>query len=209
MPYSEEHKQRTREKILKSALELFSRHGFDAVSIDDLMADAGLTRGAFYAHFRSKSEVYAEAITSAVSLRRLSEWQDKGEGQGHWLKELLLGYLSHEHVAMEVSPCPLAFFSTDVANRDEAVRHAYTSVYAGLNRMLTRILGHETSEGDEAIADHVLAATAMMIGGISIARALDDPQLADRLLNTCREHSEALLATGGRSRKGRRTATAS
>ena len=54
MPYPVEHRHLTKERILRSARRLFNRHGFDAVSIDDVMADAGLTRGSFYAYFGSK-----------------------------------------------------------------------------------------------------------------------------------------------------------
>ena len=57
MPWTTEHKQKSREKILSSAARLFTKKGFDAVSIDDVMRLAGLTRGAFYAHFKSKSDV--------------------------------------------------------------------------------------------------------------------------------------------------------
>jgi TetR/AcrR family transcriptional regulator, transcriptional repressor for nem operon len=61
MPYSPKHKLDTREKILESARRLFNRKGFSEVSIDEVMENAGLTRGGFYRHFRDKDELYAEA----------------------------------------------------------------------------------------------------------------------------------------------------
>ena len=64
MPYSTEHKQRTRARIVEAARVLFNRHGFEQVSIDQVMKSAGLTRGGFYNHFRNKEELYAEAIAS-------------------------------------------------------------------------------------------------------------------------------------------------
>jgi len=66
MPYSKEHKKQTRQKILNSAITLFSTRGFDQVSINDLMKHAGLTRGAFYAHFESKQAVYSKAIIAGA-----------------------------------------------------------------------------------------------------------------------------------------------
>ena len=66
MPYSPEHKQNSREQILSGAMNLFSRKGFSNVSIDEVMAEAGMTRGAFYAHFESKSVLYAEAVMFAA-----------------------------------------------------------------------------------------------------------------------------------------------
>ena len=62
MSYSKEHKQRSRKKILQSAYTLFSTKGFHAVTVDEVMLDCSLTRGAFYAHFRSKSDLYSEAL---------------------------------------------------------------------------------------------------------------------------------------------------
>ena len=67
MPYTKEHKQRTREKIVDSARRLFNRHGFTGVSIDEIMADAGLTRGGFYNHFSTKEELYAEVVQQVLS----------------------------------------------------------------------------------------------------------------------------------------------
>src|SRR5215472_15368980 len=71
MPYPAEHRQITEKKIIESARRLFNRHGFDAVSIDDVMADAGLTRGSFYSYFESKGDLYAEAVTHILNEKQL------------------------------------------------------------------------------------------------------------------------------------------
>ena len=68
MPYSAEHKKKSRDKILRSAVDHFTRYGFEKSSIDEIMADARLTRGAFYAHFSSKSELYQQAILSGAMM---------------------------------------------------------------------------------------------------------------------------------------------
>jgi len=62
MPYPKGHRAATREKIVESARKLFNRHGFDNVSIGQIMAGANLTHGAFYGYFRSKSDLYAEVL---------------------------------------------------------------------------------------------------------------------------------------------------
>ena len=67
MPYSPEHAVQTRGRIVESARRLFNRHGFEQVTIDQIMAAAGLTRGAFYHHFQSKNELYAAAVASFVT----------------------------------------------------------------------------------------------------------------------------------------------
>src|ERR1700726_360862 len=61
------YRDQVRQRIVQSAAQLFNRHGFSAVSIDDIMAGAGLTRGGFYSYFQSKSELYAEAINRFVN----------------------------------------------------------------------------------------------------------------------------------------------
>jgi TetR/AcrR family transcriptional repressor of nem operon len=69
MPYAEGHRDKTQRKIVESARRLFNRHGFDNVSLDDIMAGAGLTRGGFYNYFESKSELYAEVLGCFFTIR--------------------------------------------------------------------------------------------------------------------------------------------
>src|SRR4030066_45390 len=98
MPYPKEHKQRSRQRILDSAYRLFSRRGFEAVAIDDIMADAGMTRGAFYAHFSSKSELYQQALIHAIVHSPIAQSKPPRLSAKSWLKELLRGYLHTDHI---------------------------------------------------------------------------------------------------------------
>ena len=114
MPLSKHHKMTSREKILSSAIKLFSTKGFDHVSIDELMTEAGLTRGAFYAHFKSKQAVYSEAIIEGARRGRISQAIPENIDQKQWIKSLVHTYLSEEHINQVSSPCPLAFLVTDI-----------------------------------------------------------------------------------------------
>lgn len=189
MPYSKAHKQQSRERILRSAMKLFTRRGFEGVSIDEVMADAELTRGAFYAHFNSKQELYAEAIAGAAVFSPLVRPRPDGVDARDWLARLLGGYLHRDHVLDRELPCPLAFLATDVAVRDPGARKAYTGVYLGLNKLIRRY----TRLYESADRDTVLAVTAMMIGGVAVARALDDGSSRNRLLKSCRAMANRLL----------------
>ena len=186
MPYSSEHKRKTRERILDSALYLFTRHGYESITIDQLMEHAGLTRGAFYAHFANKSEVYAEAILSALR-RRPDLMPVDGLDEQDWLRQLFFNYLSHDHVSQKSGACPLAFLATDVANRDPAARDAYTEVY----KQLSRLIGDKLMQH----ADHrtAFAITAMMIGGVALCRALSETETVEQVLNSCRQTALRLL----------------
>ncbi len=188
MPYSSEHKQKSRDKILDSALKLFTHHGYDNVSIDQLMEHAGLTRGAFYAHFKNKSDIYAEAILAALKHGETLLAQADDTSNQQWLEELFLTYLSHEHVNRQAPSCPLAFLATDVANREAPARKAYTEVYKKLNQIIESKLMTDKLESNTSFA-----ITAMMIGGVALGRALNETETVDQVLDSCRQTAMRLL----------------
>lgn len=192
MPYSKSHKENTRKKILNSAFSLFSTHGFDQVSIDDLMKHAGLTRGAFYAHFESKQAVYAKAIIAGARKSRITEQRPEKITQEEWIKYLLHGYLSEDHISQKFSPCPLAFLVTDIANNEDEVKTTYTRMYKMLNKTIRAQLT-KNSEGKSPTEQEIFATTAMMIGGVAIGRALNDDETTKDLLASCRDAALNLL----------------
>ncbi|WP_263262186.1 TetR/AcrR family transcriptional regulator [Pseudomonas sp. RIT-PI-S] len=188
MPWPEEQRDHTRQRILDSAARLFALHGFDAISLDDLMADAGLTRGAFYHHFRTKTELYGEAIIHAgkAGSAYLDTLGDAG------LALLVEHYLRVSHCEGENLRCPLAFMATDVTHREQKIRRSYTRTFeAFVKRLQAGLAGASPRVRERAFQ---LAAT--LIGGVAIARALDDPELAQELLAACREGGQALVDEG-------------
>ena len=99
MPYSLQHKEKTRQRILASAYKLFSTKGYDNVSINEIMAEANLTRGAFYAHFQNKSKLYREAIIFAAENSGMTRCKPDSLDGKSWIQELLKGYLHKNNVA--------------------------------------------------------------------------------------------------------------
>lgn len=192
MPYSKTHKQQTRARMLKSAVKLFTRRGFDNTSIDEVMADAELTRGAFYAHFKSKQELYAEAIASTLVFSPLMRPRESDVDEKDWLIGLINAYLHRKHVTDVEMPCPLAFLATDVALQDKASRQAYAGVFNKMNKMFQDYIKDFSSADRETI----MAVTAMMIGGVAIARSLDDGANRNLLLKSCRQQALDLLGVG-------------
>lgn len=190
MPYAKTHKQNTRLKILDSAVELFTGRGYENTSIDDVMAHAQLTRGAFYAHFASKSELYAEALLSAAAKTKLASTAPDAGGERAWIDGLIRGYLSEDHLDGTSTSCPLAFLVTDVAVREAPVRKTYTRIFKKMNERIRRATRRYAACDDK----DVLAATAMLIGAVAIGRALDDPAAVRRLLDGCRRGARRLLA---------------
>lgn len=188
MPYSKEHKEKTKNRILESAFTLFTAKGFDGVTVDELMKNCNLTRGAFYAHFSSKAALYRESLQFAASNTQLAQLKPDDISDKAWLKLLLDGYLSIEHVNGD-KPCPLAFLATDIITRDSETKLAYARAYAGINK---RIIDYAKSytNCDE---DKVLALTAMMIGAVAISRTINNPPTARKLLASCRKEAGAIL----------------
>lgn len=189
MPLTKEHKQKSRQKMLESAMALFSRQGFDRVSINDVMQHAGLTRGAFYAHFESKEDLYAQAISNWPKQSSIVKEYFKGIRGQQFIDKAIDGYLSPDHLNRAI-PCPLAFLVTDVANNNEKIREMYTDVY---NKLVNVMNKESTLSENKKNDDLMLAVTAMMVGGVAVGRALIDPDLTDRLLESCRSVAHLLV----------------
>ncbi|MGR7920890.1 TetR/AcrR family transcriptional regulator [Zobellella denitrificans] len=170
MPWPNDRRAESRDRILLSAERLFTEKGFDQVSIDQVMQEAGMTRGAFYSHFDSKRELYAEAILSAA--RRMARHHPPK------VDDLIRRYLSPEHLAQESGSCPLAFLVSDIGQRDQQVRESYTRIFTAL---ASRVSALPDAAPDAA----ALRAVVMMIGGVAVARALSDPALATQVLEAC------------------------
>lgn len=181
MPYSKEHKEITRDKILASAFRFFTTKGFDGITVNEIMEGCKLTRGAFYAHFKSKAELYGESINFAALNSKLAELKPVHTSDKEWLRELLNGYLSIEHVN-GTRACPLAFLTTDIATRDSDAKQAYSNAYKGMNKIIQTYANSYTkcSEGE------ILALTSMMIGAVAISRTIDDEKTVKKILEACR-----------------------
>jgi len=170
-----DHRGQVRQKIIQSALQLFNRYGFTAASIDDIMAGAGMTRGGFYSYFQSKSELYAEAISCFVNEKQ--EDSANGKTASDRAIKLLRDYLSSHHFEDLETSCPLIGLPNDVSRSDQAVREAQE---AALRMMVDTFEGgmKSTAQPPRQVA---LALTALCLGGMVLARAIEDRALADEL----------------------------
>lgn len=190
MPLSADHKARSKQKILTSAFALFTEYGFENVSINKIMNHAGMTRGAFYAHFSSKSDLYRESLLSSSLSSMLVKQKESNLSDKEWIKLLLQEYLSVDHIkGISDTRCPLAFLATDIALRDPIIRTTYSDIYKNMNK---RILGYTSSYSD-CDEDKLYAITAMLIGGVAIGRALNDDCLRQKVLDSCYEMAGKLL----------------
>jgi AcrR family transcriptional regulator len=184
VPYPAEHRRQTRARIVRSARRLFNRHGFETVSVKQIMAGAGLTHGGFYSYFRSKSDLYAEALACFFTD---PEWKDCWEGvevdlsAGDVGAQIVRAYLSRQHFEDVENSCPLVALPADVARSEKTVRRAFDVVFEAMVGVLARSL--PGNDRDPLTTARAIA--ALCIGGMVVARAGADSGRADELRDSC------------------------
>jgi AcrR family transcriptional regulator len=198
MPYPPGHRDRTRSRILRSAQILFNRRGFDGVSIDDIMADAGLTRGGFYGYFGRKSELYAAAIGLSLAEPPASRWKgvDVDFTAADAARQVIRAYLSRQHFEDIDRSCPLVALPSDVARQDPTVKRVFEAVFKAMVELFERSRGSDGRENRR----RALAMAGICVGGMVVARSLDDADLADAVRDAAR--SVALRLGGWEDTEG-------
>ena len=178
MPYPAEHRHLTKHKIVRSARRLFNRHGFDAVSIDDVMADAGLTRGSFYSYFDSKGDLYAETVTHILSEKQLlsSDGVSIDPRAVNSAAQFIRDYLSLEHFKDIDGSCPLIAFPTEVLRKEHRVRQAFETVL----RVMIDVFEQALQRNGQAARNRARAIAALCVGGMVLARSIEDRTRADQ-----------------------------
>ncbi len=181
MRYGAEHKQQTRERVLKEAAKAIRLSGPHQVGVADIMAKAGLTHGGFYAHFKSRDDLVAAAVgqmfTDSGAALALSN-EDKPAAEV--LNGYLDFYLSPRHRDRRDSGCPLPYLATDAPRLTQPVREQFAAGVAGLRRMLSGQLSRLGVMAPEPEASSMLAE---MVGALTLARAEPDPTLSDAILD--------------------------
>lgn len=188
MRVSKEQAAENREKILSTATRLFREKGFDGIGIADLMKSAGLTHGGFYGHFSSKEDLMAQACDRAVDeiLARNQASSVEGEDIGveGYYQRFIATYLSCEHRDDPGSGCLMAALGADAARQSPVIKRAFTHSFNRLLTSLIKILPakNEAVKSEEEKREQALATLAALVGSQVIARAVDDPELSQAVL---------------------------
>ena len=189
MPYSPEHKLNTRQKILESARRLFNGKGFAEVSIGEVMDGAGLTHGGFYRHFAGKGELYAEAVRWFLCREAPKPWQRarRGAARKPRARRIVDAYFSRDHFNDRETCCPLIGLPSDVSRSGAAVKAAYQDVVEKLLGLLqTDLAGPDARE-------RALSLVALCVGGMVVARSVEDPALAHDLRRAAYRRAQTVL----------------
>jgi AcrR family transcriptional regulator len=184
MPYPVGHRAKVKEKIVQSARRLFNRHGFDNVSIQQIMSGAGLTHGGFYSYFRSKDDLYTNVLGCFFTD---PEWKNHWEGvevdmtSSHAAAQVVKAYLSRQHFEDVENSCPMVALPTDVMRSGPDTKRAFEGVFAAMVGVLERSVMDEKQDR-RAKAQ---AVAALCVGGMVVARAIENRAAADELREAC------------------------
>ena len=175
MPASHSKHDKIRERILDNATRLFNRHGFNAVSIDDVMGHAGLTRGSFYTYFSSKTDLYAQSVTRVVCAKR--DASNGHEAAQFTPDQIVRNYLSDLHFEDREGSCPMIGLPSDISRTDRSVREAFESAL----RLMIECFEQTPEERAKPDRKRALAIAALCVGGMVLARSVEDRGLADEM----------------------------
>lgn len=171
------------ERILAVAARAIRRGGFQGVGVADIMKEAGLTHGGFYAHFRNRDALLAEALERAGqdSAARLREGVAGREAAGHSpLRALVEAYLSEGHLGAVETGCAVAALASEMPRQATEVREAAAQRVRGLLASVRRALP------EDAPAEAAAAVASQMVGALQLARALGDNTEGRALLRAVR-----------------------
>jgi TetR/AcrR family transcriptional regulator, transcriptional repressor for nem operon len=179
-------KEASHERIVSAAAKAIRRSGYDGTGVADIMKEAGLTHGAFYAHFPSREAMLAEAATRAcaeAAAATLNVAASVPPQQA--LASMLRAYLSPEHVQQVERGCPLAALGSETPRQAPEVRRATTR---HIKEMIDMVARQSPDWGQPAAHERALVTIATMVGTLLLARAVDEPALSDNLCKAALKH---------------------
>jgi len=197
MRYSAGHKQQTSERILRAAGRLFRKQGYAATGVDAVMKSADLTAGGFYSHFRSKEDLLAEALDAIFRSAKNDRPEQLSRLRGReWLQAFATFYLSTQHRDAADSGCPMPALAAEVARVGGKPREVF-------ERHLRRVFDSiaEQFDGEHPDRERAIRTMALCLGGLTLARAVNDGALSEEILGACREAVIEQVATDKQNRE--------
>lgn len=179
-------KEKTRERLLAAAGRGFRARGFGGVGVDTVAHDAGVTSGAFYAHFGSKAEIFRAALVKGLDELKFGLGVSRRKFGPGWLRRFAPWYLGAQRRADLAESCALATLTLEAARADEATRELYDERLKSIAKELQAGLAGRR----EADAWAILA---LLNGGLSMAHAVRDPKLGARIAKAV---AAAIVALG-------------
>lgn len=192
-------KEITHTRIVETAARAIRRSGYDGTGVADIMKEAGLTHGGFYAHFSSRDAMLAEAADQAgAETIATVEHIFAKVPQDQALGALMNTYLSNDHTANIETGCFFAALGSEMPRQATEVRKASTRRIKELIALIESrfsVQGQprvdETSAGEKSAHEEALVMVSTMVGTLLLARAVDDPELSDAFRQAALKHYES------------------
>lgn len=179
-------KELTHERIVDAAARAIRRSGYSGTGVADIMKDAGLTHGGFYAHFESREAMLAEAADRAGRQSvALMEGIAAAVPPQQALPAMLRAYLSKAHVEGIETGCATAALCSEMPRQAPQVRRAATR---RIKEMIDLMARQSPDWGQPGAHERALITVATMVGALALARAVDDPKLSDALREAALQH---------------------
>jgi TetR/AcrR family transcriptional repressor of nem operon len=176
----------TRERIVKAAAAAFRRNGITGTGLSDLMAAAGLTHGGFYRHFDSKDQLVAEACDAAVdAMAKAMAAALSRHGKRNGIEAVATSYLSEDHRDDRSRGCPFAALASELVRSDDNTRAVATE---GLLKIVDLIARQFGGMRPDAAKRRALVAFSTMVGALTLARMVTNPELSTLLLREAAKH---------------------
>jgi TetR/AcrR family transcriptional repressor of nem operon len=177
--YDSEHKAETRRRIIETAGRRLKQDGIDGSGVAALMTDAGLTNGAFYAHFESKDDLVANVVADQLATQ-CAVLASLPEGRAA-VEEFVRDYLSPHHRDDPSTGCPSAALLDEIGRCDDAVRDSYTE---GMQSIVDVIMAHLSPHDPSAGRTRALGLFTVLVATLQLARAVSDRELSDDILQS-------------------------
>ncbi|MEY2861198.1 MAG: hypothetical protein RL392_1656 [Pseudomonadota bacterium] len=172
-------KEASHERIVDAAARAIRRSGYDGTGVADIMKEAGLTHGAFYAHFASREAMLAEAADRAgAQSNAMAASVVAAVPPEQSLRALVQVYLSKAHLEGIESGCPISALGSEMPRQSPEVRRAAT---LRIKEMIDLVSRQFPDWGQPGAHERALVTVATMVGTLVLARAVDDPALSDGL----------------------------
>ncbi len=177
MRFEKGHKEVTRKRIIEVASKRFRKDGVAASGLAGIMADSGLTNGAFYAHFDSKEELVRESLSSALA-DQLAQLQQANEAAID-IEGAIRRYLNTSHLEGCEEGCPSAALLPEISRQPVPTRKAYEEQLLAYAKTLATLLPNPKSAQTKRKATAIFS---LMVGTLQMARAVSDPLLVEEIL---------------------------
>ncbi|MBP7572912.1 MAG: TetR/AcrR family transcriptional regulator [Rhodoferax sp.] len=174
-------KEASHERIVGAAARAIRRSGYNGTGVADIMKEAGLTHGAFYAHFASREAMLAEAADRAgAESNAAAASVIAAVPPEQALQALMQAYLSKQHLESIETGCPISALGSEMPRQSPEVRLAATR---RIKEMIDLVARQLPDWGQPAAHERALVTVATMVGTLMLARAVNDPALSDALCN--------------------------